>query len=116
VAAGLRSGLLGDMGNCSKCDINPKLKDAWGCRKPAAMRRPTFNDIIGKVHYRYRSCPKCFVPVVVWDFIEYMDWCEKFRVSMPRPENVSARFYQAWQFYEAKFAECLDNKKDEDDK
>jgi hypothetical protein len=47
---------------------------------------------------------------VVWDFIEYLDWCEKFRVALPRPERVSARFYQAWRFYEMKLSECYENK------
>lgn len=81
--------------NCQYCRIDPKLKIAWGCEKPAQaiVWKEGEND--------FYSCPWNFVPENV------CQWYDKYLYTKLYPnavncsyENQSAKFWEAVRFYE----------------
>ena len=72
------------------------------------MQQPTFEEKEGGVHYRYWNCPVLWLPDSVRQFLVLNRYCKEYSgAQMPTPENVSARFVLAAQYYDAKVNENL---------
>lgn len=100
------SGIWGDIGKCSKCESNPKLKEAWGCEGKAKLDRPLAIEIVGEKTFKYWSCPKKFIPLSIWNFYDIYQYYKSFpSASMPEYNNVSKRFWLACKVLESKLIE-----------
>ncbi len=66
------------------------------------MLIPTFEDVIGGVHVKYRSCPNTFIPASVHAFLRIYDYYKAFPgAHMPGMGSVSGRFLKAFNVFEA---------------
>jgi hypothetical protein len=99
---------------CTKCDSNKNLQDAWGCEGKAKVYLPTFEYIENNIHYKLCSCPIKFIPDSVHKFFMiYKYHTEEFPTApMPAIRNISLRFLlamRAFNKYRAEY-ELLLNK------
>jgi len=101
---------------CSRCENNKNLRDAWGCEQKARVYLPTFEYVENGVHYKLWSCPIKFIPKSVHKFyMIYKYHTEEFPTApMPSLQNISLRFLLAMRVfkrYKNEYDELLEKDK-----
>jgi len=68
-------------------------------------RSPALEETEDGVEYRYYRCPLKFIPKNVVRFARLRRYVRDFPGTMPPIKEVSGRFINAYQYYDAKLAE-----------
>lgn len=91
---------------CNLCEVNPNLKETWGCVTKTRMSVPTFEEIENNTHFRYWNCPMKFMSDSIYKFFLVYNYYKDFpSAAMPSFSDVSARFFTAYKYYENKLCE-----------
>jgi hypothetical protein len=70
------------------------------------MAIPPLEEIENGIHYKYWNCPVHLIPKSVYSFIAIYKYYKDFPgASMPSINNVSKKFFMAYQYYEQKSQE-----------
>jgi hypothetical protein len=89
-----------ELPDCSKCPASPELREAWGCEKPAPAAVAWIPDDEGGVT-EYFTCPKQCIPPSVGDFLERLEYMEKYSHTAPHFDELGER----WRAFERYFRE-----------
>lgn len=106
IAACISAGLYKQ--SCSECRLDENKKTEWGCTGKARMWTPhglAQIEVRGTI-WRLWSCPVKFIPRNIIDFVQEVQYAERFRAVMPSWKDLGTRFREALSIYSSEVNEA----------